>query len=209
MTAELVRFGVAMDAELLARFDERIARRGYATRSEALRDLVRADLASEHIERGGHAAATLTIVYDHHVRELTEKLTAMQHDLGHAVISTLHVHLDHDHCLEVIVMRGHADKLRLAADRLISTKGVEHGRLVITALPGQVSGSHEHGSSHHGSHLDPQQHLHQHDHDHDHDHDHIENEKTGHDRAISVHAHDSPRGVRSKSTAAPRNKQPR
>jgi CopG family nickel-responsive transcriptional regulator len=136
MNGELVRFGVAMDGELLERFDRRIAARGYSTRSEALRDLVRADLASQHLEGGGLAAATLTIIYDHHVRELTEKLTAMQHDLGEAVISTMHVHLDHHHCLEVIVLRGPAALIQNAGDRLIAAKGVEHGRMVITALPG-------------------------------------------------------------------------
>jgi CopG family nickel-responsive transcriptional regulator len=147
MSAELVRFGVAMDADLLARFDELIERRGYATRSEALRDLVRADLASAQVEGGGPAAATLTIIYNHHVRELTEKLTAMQHDLGECVISTLHVHLDHDHCLEVIVLRGPADRLRSASERLIATKGVEHGRLAITALP-TAGHRHEHAHEH-------------------------------------------------------------
>jgi CopG family nickel-responsive transcriptional regulator len=139
-----------MDAELLARFDERISRRGYPNRSEALRDLVRADLAAEHVAGGGEAAATLTLIYDHHVRELTERLTAMQHDLGAAVVSTLHVHLDHDHCLEVIVLRGPAERLQRAGDKLIATKGVEHGRLVITALPEPTDGGghgHGHGQS--------------------------------------------------------------
>jgi CopG family nickel-responsive transcriptional regulator len=148
MGAELVRFGVAMDGELLARFDELIARRGYATRSEALRDLVRGDLAAAQVEGGGPAAATLTIIYNHHVRELTEKLTAMQHDLGECVVSTLHVHLDHDHCLEVVVLRGPADRLRKAGERLIATKGVEHGRLVITALPAGDHGAHPHRHPH-------------------------------------------------------------
>lgn len=137
-----MRFGVAMEADLLARFDEHIARRGYANRSEALRDLVRADLSAEHVEGGGPAVATLTIVYNHHVRELTEKLTAMQHDLGEAVISALHVHLDHDHCLEVIVLKGPADRLRAAGERVIATKGVEHGKMVITALPSAEHGEH-------------------------------------------------------------------
>jgi CopG family nickel-responsive transcriptional regulator len=148
MAAELIRFGVAMDAELLARFDEHLARRGYATRSEALRDLVRADLAAAHVADGGLTAATLTVVYDHHVRELTEKLTEMQHELGEKVVSTLHVHLDHDHCLEVIVMRGPAAEIQSAADRILATKGVEHGKLVITALPH----SHHDDHGHHGPH---------------------------------------------------------
>lgn len=158
MSAELVRFGVAMDSSLLTRFDDRIARQGYATRSEALRDLVRADLSADHIAEGGQAAATLTIVYDHHVRELTERLTEMQHRLGTAVVSTLHVHLDHDYCLEVIVMRGPAGRLREAGDRLIATKGVQHGELVITAMPGP-SGEHHAAHDHAHDHDDDKHHA--------------------------------------------------
>jgi CopG family nickel-responsive transcriptional regulator len=131
----LVRFGIAIDGDLLARFDEKIEKKGYANRSEAIRDLIRADLV-EQVEDETEASGALTLVYDHHVRELTERLTEMQHDLGHHVVSTLHVHLDHDHCLEVIVMRGAAGMLKRAADRIIATKGVEHGRLTLTgALP--------------------------------------------------------------------------
>jgi CopG family nickel-responsive transcriptional regulator len=135
MAGDLVRFGVAMDADLLQRFDDHIGEKGYANRSEALRDLIRADLVNAHLKRDGLAVATLTLVYDHHVRELSEKLTDMQHDLGEHVVSTLHVHLDHDHCLEVIVLRGPSGLIETAANRLLATKGVEHGRLVATALP--------------------------------------------------------------------------
>ncbi len=148
MGSELVRFGVAMDAELLARFDERVSAKGYTTRSEALRDLVRAELVQAHLQGDGMVAATLTLVYDHHVRELTERLTEMQHELGQAVVSTLHVHLDHDHCLEVIVMRGPAGRIQQAADQLLATKGVGHGRLVMTALPAGAGGHSGHGHGH-------------------------------------------------------------
>lgn len=141
MAAELVRFGVAMDSDLLARFDHRIENKGYANRSEALRDLVRADLIDDHLELGRDCIGTLTLVYDHHVRELSERLTDMQHDLGEHVVSTLHVHLDHDHCLEVIVLKGPSALIQTAANRLLATKGVEHGRLVATALP---EGNHTH-----------------------------------------------------------------
>ncbi|MDO9020291.1 MAG: nickel-responsive transcriptional regulator NikR [Deltaproteobacteria bacterium] len=146
MAGDLVRFGVAMDADLLLRFDEHIGAKGYGNRSEALRDLVRADLVNAHLKRDGLAVATLTLVYDHHVRELSEKLTDMQHDLGEHVVSTLHVHLDHDHCLEVIVLRGPAGLIQSAADRLLATKGVKHGRLVATALPEK---SHHHHADEH------------------------------------------------------------
>lgn len=142
--SDLVRFGVAMDAELLGRFDERLGARGYANRSEALRDLVRAWLSDDHVHGGGMTVGTLTLVYDHHVRELSEKLTEMQHDLGEHVVSTLHVHLDHDHCLEVIVLRGPAALIQEAADRLLATKGVEHGKLVSTAMPSATGHHHHH-----------------------------------------------------------------
>lgn len=133
-----------MDADLLQRFDDHIGEKGYGNRSEALRDLIRADLVNAHLKRDGLAVGTLTIVYDHHVRELSEKLTDMQHDLGEHVVSTLHVHLDHDHCLEVIVLRGPSGLIQSAADRLLATKGVEHGKLVVTAMPAAAGHHHDH-----------------------------------------------------------------
>jgi len=100
-----VRFGVAMEASLLEEFDRVVESRG-GTRSKALRDLARAAVIRSQVRRGADAVAALTLVYDHHVRDLTERLTELQHELGDRVRSTVHVHLDHDHCLEVIVMRG-------------------------------------------------------------------------------------------------------
>jgi CopG family nickel-responsive transcriptional regulator len=129
----LVRFGVAMDKALLQRFDRHLGGRGYSNRSEALRDLVRAELARAAWEHGELTAATLTIVYDHHVRELTERLNAIQHDYGAYVISTMHVHLDHHQCLEVIVARGPANVLKRMADAIVKTRGVLTGE--ITAAP--------------------------------------------------------------------------
>ncbi len=132
---ELVRFGVAMEKRLLGRFDEVVARRGYETRSEALRDLVRRELDRDAWEMGAHTVATITLVYDHHARELSERLTEIQHDHGEMIVSTLHVHLDHDHCMEVIAARGPADSLRDLADRLIGAKGVLSGGVVAAAMP--------------------------------------------------------------------------
>ncbi len=131
---ELVRFGIAIDGDLLERFDARVAEKGYENRSEAIRDLIRAELLEQSVRAEDSATGTLTLVYDHHVRELTEKLTDMQHDLGHHVVSTLHVHLDHDHCLEVVVLRGPAGLIQEAADRIVATKGVIHGRLTLTGV---------------------------------------------------------------------------
>lgn len=129
----LCRIGVAIDADLLDKFDRRIERRGYANRSEAFRDLIRDDLIAEHAESPSKpVVGTLTLIYDHHVRMLNEKLTDMQHEHHHAIISALHVHLDHDNCLEVLVLKGKSGDVRAIADRLISTKGVKHGRLTVT-----------------------------------------------------------------------------
>ncbi len=132
--SELSRIGVAIDATLLEKFDQLIARRGYANRSEAFRDLIRDALVEKAWEApDSQVVGTVTIVYDHHVRLLSEKLTELQHNFYHHILSTLHVHLDHDHCLEVLVVRGRAADVRKIADSLISTKGVKHGRLSITS----------------------------------------------------------------------------
>ena len=130
----LSRIGVAIDTDLLSKFDTLIAERGYTNRSEAFRDLIRDELvekASESPE--SQVVGTVTLVYDHHVRMLSDKLTDIQHDFHRSILSTLHVHLDHDHCLEVLVVRGKSAEVRKVAGVLISTKGVKHGRLTITA----------------------------------------------------------------------------
>jgi len=142
----LVRFGVAMEESLLAELDALADARG-ATRSEVLRDLVRGEVSRSHEARGVPAVAALTLVYDHHVRDLTEKLTEMQHDLGDQVRATLHVHLDHDRCLEVVVMHGKSDELRAHAERLVATRGVTHGGVEIVT---GVARGHHHPHSHAG-----------------------------------------------------------
>ncbi len=135
----LSRIGVAIDTELLARFDRLIARRKYTNRSEAFRDLIREELVEQAGESPeSRVVGTVTLVYDHHVRMLSDKLTDIQHDFHRLVLSTLHVHLDHDHCLEVLVVRGRSADVRKVADMLISTRGVKHGRLTITSADGAL-----------------------------------------------------------------------
>jgi len=132
--AELSRIGVAIESDLLKKFDALIERRGYTNRSEAFRDLIRDELVEKAWEAPDKpVVGTVTIVYDHHVRLLSEKLTDLQHDYHPYILSTLHVHLDHDHCLEVLVVKGKAGAVKKIADALISTKGVKHGRLTITS----------------------------------------------------------------------------
>lgn len=139
---ELARIGVAIEGELLEQFDKLIEGRGYASRSEAFRDLIRAELNAESISApDASVVGTLTLLYDHHVRMLSEKLTEMQHEHHDAIVSTLHVHLDHHNCLEVIVLRGKSADVQGIASRLIAAKGVKQGRLTLAAGGG---GSHEH-----------------------------------------------------------------
>ena len=147
MKASLVRFGVAIESPLLAEIDTLVEARG-CSRSELLRDLARAEVAKAKVRSGVESVATLTIVYDHHVRDLSEKLTELQHDLGDRVRATLHVHLSHDLCLEVIVMRGKSDQLKTIADRIIATRGVSHGGVeIIAGVPEGHDHEHEHGHS--------------------------------------------------------------
>jgi CopG family nickel-responsive transcriptional regulator len=129
----LSRIGIAIDSQLLKQFDKAIEKRGYTNRSEAFRDLARDHLIRESSELPTtEIAGTLTLVYDHHHRLLSENLTALQHEFHHAIISAVHVHLDHDNCLEVLILRGQSKEVRHIADRLISTKGIKHGQLSVT-----------------------------------------------------------------------------
>jgi CopG family nickel-responsive transcriptional regulator len=129
----VARFGVSIPQELADAFDERIQRKGYRTRSEAIRDIMREYIVNEAWEsERGEVVGTVTIVYDHERRELTHILTELQHHFQGAVICSTHVHLDEHNCLEVIVLRGKAAHVRTIADRLISTKGVKHGKMICT-----------------------------------------------------------------------------
>src|SRR5713101_7334096 len=131
--SDLSRIGVAIDSDLLEKFDELINRRGYTNRSEAFRDLIRDELVEQTWESPeSNVVGTVTLVYDHHVRSLNDKLTDMQHEHHRSILSTLHVHLDHDNCLEVLIVKGKAAVVQKIADALISTKGVKHGRLTLT-----------------------------------------------------------------------------
>jgi CopG family nickel-responsive transcriptional regulator len=130
----VTRFGVSLDEALLAQFDRVIARKGYTNRSEAIRDLIRESLVREQWELGtDEVVGTLTLVYNHDVRDLSDKLTDLQHAHYRAIVSALHVHLDAHHCLEVLVLRGKAKELKSIADRLIGTRGVKHGTFSATS----------------------------------------------------------------------------
>ncbi|MCL5271357.1 MAG: nickel-responsive transcriptional regulator NikR [bacterium] len=131
--SDLERYTVTMPRDLLQSFDARNARKGYRNRSEAIRDLIRAALVQDEWTRPGErVAATMTLVYDHHTRALADKITELQHEFNEQVASTLHIHLDHHNCLEVIVLRGKAGQVRALADALASLKGVKHAQLALT-----------------------------------------------------------------------------
>jgi CopG family nickel-responsive transcriptional regulator len=131
--SDLERYTITIPRELFAAFDERNARKGYKNRSEAIRDLVREALVKEEwANPEERVAATVTLVYDHHTRTLSDKITEVQHDYGEMVVSTLHVHLDHHNCLEVIVLRGMAKDIRAIADALTCIKGVKHAQIALT-----------------------------------------------------------------------------
>jgi CopG family transcriptional regulator, nickel-responsive regulator len=130
--ADLVRTGLSLERDLLEKFDETIAARGYQNRSEAIRDLIREHLVAEEGDQNRVIAGTLTMVYDHHRPNLTERLVEIQHQAHTQVLAATHVHLDHHNCLEVIIMKGRSAELRKIADQILSLRGVKHGKLVIT-----------------------------------------------------------------------------
>lgn len=134
MSSELVRFSVAMPEELLMSFDAFVARRGLAkNRSEVVRDLVRDALIQDDAGMPGtEVMGTLTIVFNHHASDVQEKLHSIQHHHVGMIVSTTHVHLDEDNCLEVIILRGETTDVHHIADQILGTKGVKNGGLVIT-----------------------------------------------------------------------------
>ncbi len=139
---DLSRIGIALDSELLRRFDDSIARRGYTNRSEAFRDLIRDRLVNEQTGKpNAPVVGTVTLIYNHHAHGVTEKLIEIQHEHHELVVSTSHAHLDHDFCLEVLIVHGRSSRVQDLADRLIGLKGVQHGRLVMTV----PAVAHEHG----------------------------------------------------------------
>ncbi|NWG14135.1 MAG: nickel-responsive transcriptional regulator NikR [Acidobacteria bacterium] len=138
--SSLIRTGIALDRELLEKFDRLIERKGYGSRSEAIRDLVRNHFVEEDVASDKVIVASLTLVYDHHQPRLSEQLIDAQHDYKGRVLATTHVHLDRRNCLEVIILKGRGTEVKRFADRLLSLRGVKHGRLVLTS-PGPDSKS--------------------------------------------------------------------
>jgi CopG family nickel-responsive transcriptional regulator len=130
----LTRFGVSIPDSLLGDFDRLIAHKGYQNRSEAIRDLIRDSLVTEEWKEGKkEMVGTISLVYNHHTRELSRILTRLQHDHYRTILSTLHIHMDEHNCLEVLVVKGKGEEIKKIGDRLIGTKGVKHGRLSLTS----------------------------------------------------------------------------
>jgi CopG family nickel-responsive transcriptional regulator len=159
----LSRIGIALDSELLKRFDRLIGRQGYTNRSEAFRDLIRDRLVSEQTATPeAVVVGTITLIFEHHAYGITEKLTELQHAHHELVVSTSHAHLDHDSCLEVLIVHGKSAQVAQFADQLIGLKGVQHGRLVMTvpahATEHTHNGEHSHGSE--GEHGHTHSHAH-------------------------------------------------
>jgi CopG family nickel-responsive transcriptional regulator len=150
---QLSRIGIALDSDLLDRFDLSIEKSGYTNRSEAFRDLIRDRLVRERTQSpSAIVVGTVTLIYNHHASGITEKLTEAQHEHHDLVVSTTHAHLDHDSCLEVLIVHGKAARVQHFADLIIGLKGVQHGRLVMTvpslAADHEDSPSHDHPHKH-------------------------------------------------------------
>ncbi len=136
----LERFGVSVEHEILSRFDELIKERGYSSRSEAIRDLMRQEIVkTEWADPDNEVVGSITVVYEHHEHELANTLADLQHQHFGSIICSTHIHLDAHNCLEIIVIRGRAEEVQAVANALISTRGVKHGQLVCTTTGEHVS----------------------------------------------------------------------
>lgn len=130
----VIRFGVSIDSALLLKFDDLIEAKGYTNRSEALRDLIRDSMVQAESELGTkEMIGTITIVYNHHTRELTDTLTELQHRYFSNIISTTHIHMDEHNCLEVLIARGRGNEIKQIAELLIGARGVKHGKFTLTS----------------------------------------------------------------------------
>jgi CopG family nickel-responsive transcriptional regulator len=130
--SKLTRFSVSIESDLLERFLRMAKKHGWGNRSEAVRNVLRDSLVREEWQGDDEIVGTISIVYDHHKRELTDRLTNIQHDHHDLVLAATHIHLDHDNCLEMIGVRGTATQVQKIADSLIGTRGVKHGKLIAT-----------------------------------------------------------------------------
>ena len=148
------RFTISLDVNLATAFDELIKERGYATRSEAVRDILRTHMQASREQRDskGSCVANLSYVYNHHERELSERLASLQHDHHDMTISTMHAHLDHEQCIETVMLKGPVSQVREFAEAIIAERGVRHGQLNLVSV--ELGKSHSHGGSAH-RHLKP------------------------------------------------------
>jgi CopG family transcriptional regulator, nickel-responsive regulator len=127
--SNLVRFGVSLEKNLLEKWDSLLNAKGYSNRSEALRDLIRGELVKKEWASGGEVVGAVTLVYDHHKRELVNKLTDLQHDFGGFIFASQHIHIDHHNCMEIIAVKGTPNKVEELADKMKGVKGVKYGAL--------------------------------------------------------------------------------
>jgi CopG family transcriptional regulator, nickel-responsive regulator len=132
--SEIIRFGVSLEQKLLERFDRLIRKKNYTNRSEAIRDLIRQELVRKDWEEGGEVAGAITYVYDHHKRDLLNMVVDLQHDNQKVIISTQHVHLDHDNCLEIVAVRGRSRDVQKLAEQIRAVKGVRHAAFNVAGL---------------------------------------------------------------------------
>ncbi len=156
--SQLTRFGVSIEDELLAKFDELIAGRGYENRSEALRDLIRKALVEAQVDKTKNdveVVGSLTFVYDHHAHDLMQQMAEVQHDHHDLVVSVIHVHIDHHNCLETAMLRGKASRVRALADSILKLKGVKHGNLFITLPADAIEGRRRASQEHHHPAVEP------------------------------------------------------
>lgn len=138
VTGMLKRFSISLDENLLANFDAFIRQRKYNNRSEAIRDLIRTSFVKDEWAADKKVIGVITLVYDHHRHKVQEKITELQHDFHHQIVSTTHIHVDHDNCLEVIIVRGKALTIRDLSERLTALRGVKNGNLAMSSTGGKL-----------------------------------------------------------------------